>query len=265
MEQLGRALAGFRSNTVESLFTLPESHRLIRTHASQPKHQTDRGGFSASVAVTSHDWSSESDAQTLSRVQSGSNPLPWLADAWGAVLFARIGGLDAHHGMGGTRVWFRAFPKRIPPLQWAAALPDNDRPAEPLEMNPASITALMTMNLLAAGQPLSTEVLTSNQPACVARDAQLSDWKREGLEPFGAQAGGWCVAAILRPNVYEAVQWRHASKGSEGYRIRLALDHHPRADRSGAWEVGLGIHGASMTVTPITAHVPLVEDHRRHI
>ena len=167
--------------------------------------------------------------------------------------------------MGGTRVWFRAFPKGIPPLQWAAALPDNDRPAEPLEMNPASITALMTINLLAAGQPLSTEVLTSNQPACVARDAQLSDWKREGLEPFGAQAGGWCVAAILRPNVYEAVQWRHASKGSEGYRIRLALDHHPRADRSGAWEVGLGIHGASMTVTPITAHVPLVEDHRRHI
>jgi hypothetical protein len=83
MEQLGRALAGFRSNTVESLFTLPESHRLIRTHASQPKHQTRRGGFSASVAVTSHDWSSESDAQTLSRVQSGSNPLPWLADAWG--------------------------------------------------------------------------------------------------------------------------------------------------------------------------------------
>jgi hypothetical protein len=167
--------------------------------------------------------------------------------------------------MGGTGVWFREFPKKIPPFQWAAALPDNDRSTEPIEMISASITALMTMNLLAAGQPLSTEVLTSNQPACVARDAQLNDWKREGLEPFGAQAGGWCVAAIFRSNVYEAVQWRHASNGSEGYRIRLVLNQPPRTDRSGTFEIGLGIHGASMTVTPITAHVPLMEDHRRHI
>lgn len=83
MDQLGRALAGFRSNTVESLFKLPESHRLIRAHASEPQNQTGRGRFSASVAVTSHDWSSENEAQALSRVESGSNPLPWLADAWG--------------------------------------------------------------------------------------------------------------------------------------------------------------------------------------
>jgi len=86
MDRLSRALSGFRDETGSSLFGLPPSHRLVRTHARSslldPSVSADGQGRISSLALAIHDWSSESDAEILSRVQSGADPLPWLADAW---------------------------------------------------------------------------------------------------------------------------------------------------------------------------------------
>ena len=86
MDRLARALGGFRDEAASSLFRLPPSHRLVRTHAGDsqfdPPASTVGQGRVSSIALAVHDWSSESDAETLSRVQSGADPLPWLADAW---------------------------------------------------------------------------------------------------------------------------------------------------------------------------------------
>jgi hypothetical protein len=86
MDRLARALGGFRDEAASSLFRLPPSHRLVRTHARSsqldPSNSANGQGRMSSLALAVHDWSSESDAETLSRVQSGADPLPWLADAW---------------------------------------------------------------------------------------------------------------------------------------------------------------------------------------
>jgi hypothetical protein len=125
--------------------------------------------------------------------------------------------------------------------------------------------ALLTMNLLVSAGLMETSLLKSEQAACAVRDAQAIEWKGQGLATFSSVVQGWCVAAVIRAGRYEAVQWREADGGSEGYHVRIPMHVATRPAAHHGMEFDLGIHGAQITVTPISSRLSLVLEHRNHI
>ena len=130
-------------------------------------------------------------------------------------------------------------------------------------MNIASVEALLSMALVLFGAPADLKLLTSEKPACEARNQTAEKWRAAGYAVFTHEVKPWCIVASIHQGTWQAEQWTQpAPMASRGY-SHSSLHG---SSRSHGWSVSIALAalpapGAQSTVYRLAPGVELQAFH----
>ncbi|MBM3376134.1 MAG: hypothetical protein FJY35_08575 [Betaproteobacteria bacterium] len=105
-------------------------------------------------------------------------------------------------------------------------------------MNTTAFEIVMSMALALFGAPSNVQLLTSDKPACEARDHTAGNWRKAGQPVFVYALAPWCIVASIQNGVWRAEQWTQTGSGD-----RHGLGQGPQSvkSRSHGWAVQIPI------------------------
>lgn len=105
-------------------------------------------------------------------------------------------------------------------------------------MNTTAFEIVLSMVLALFGAPSNVQLLTSDKPACEARDHTAGNWRKAGKPVFVYALAPWCIVASIQNGVWSAEQWTQTGSGN-----RQGLGEGPQsgASRSHGWAVQIPI------------------------
>ena len=118
------------------------------------------------------------------------------------------------------------------------------------------LKTLLSMQITLAGHPAQIDFVSSSEPACMARDQQLVQWRAMARSVYAERRTPWCVGASFKDGEWESLQLRDTDRaGAQGYRLRAKvlsrLNGVERGSGFGASEllhIDLGIDSADIRI-----------------
>jgi hypothetical protein len=118
-------------------------------------------------------------------------------------------------------------------------------------MNTTAFEIVLSMALALFGAPSNVQLLTSDKPACEARDHTAGNWRKAGQPVFVYALEPWCIVASIQNGIWSAEQWTQTGSGN-----RQGLREGPQSNksRSHGWAVQIPISGLPGPGTKSPSH-----------
>ena len=118
------------------------------------------------------------------------------------------------------------------------------------------LRTLLSMQITLAGHPAQIDFVSSSEPACMARDQQMAQWRAMAREVYAERRAAWCVGASLKDGEWESLQLRDTDRaGAQGYRVRARVSSRPSGVEKGSGfgaseplQIQLGIDFANIQI-----------------
>jgi len=96
------------------------------------------------------------------------------------------------------------------------------------------LKTLLSMQITLAGYPAQIDFVSSSEPACMARDQQLVQWRAMARSVYSERRAAWCVGASFKDGEWESLQLRDTDRaGAQGYRVRARVSSRPSGVEKG--------------------------------
>lgn len=118
-------------------------------------------------------------------------------------------------------------------------------------MNTTAFEIVLSMALALFGAPSNVQLLTSDKPACEARDHTAGNWRKAGQPVFVYALEPWCIVASIQNGVWRAEQWTQTGSGSQQ---EFHKRSRPDKSRSHGWAVQIPISALPGPGSPSHAH-----------